>query len=117
MKQIIYTRPYSLKSTYGVLILLVMTVIFAIVVLGIQSTLTLVAWFLFLVAQFTAVVLDPNICAFTTTMKRNGSKVKIRRPLIGFARCETQKEYPDNIEGQQIQWRPAQINGRALIRI
>lgn len=117
MKQIFYTRPYSTSHCRVVLGLLGMIGYFSIIVFGIQSMLTVMICLFYFIAQLGAVVLEPDICAFTTRTQQNHSKPKIRRPLVGFARCETQREYPDVINGQFIEWRPARINGRAIIRI
>ena len=103
----------------GVVVLFLIGTVAAIatIILGIQSTFAMVAWFLFYTVQVAAVILDPNLCVFTTTTNLNGAKVKIRRPLIGFARCEMQEETPDNNDDQSIPWRLTQIHERALLRV
>lgn len=117
MLQTFYSRPYSMAFCVVVLFLLGTVAVTATIVLGIQSAFAMRAWFLFNTVQVAAVVLDPNICVFTTTTNRNGLKVKIKRPLIGFARCETQKDIPDNNEDQSIPWRWTQIHEQALLRV
>jgi hypothetical protein len=84
---------------------------------GAQSALTLISWFLFYTAQVAASILDPNIYVLTTTANRDGLKIKIKRPLVGFIRFETQTNPLDSNEDQPTRWRPRQIHERALLRI
>ena len=100
-----YTRPFSCCSCLIVLFLFGTVAATADLTLGFQSIFAQTGWFLFYAVQITTVLIDPRTCIYTTTTL-NGLKVKICRPLIGFAGCKT----------QEITTGESTLHGRPLLR-
>lgn len=91
--QVVYTRPFSTMTWLFVPFVLGSIATISTYALGTDSILRHIVWLSFFTIQGASVVLDPRVCAVTTTRTYpDGSKVKIRRPLIGFRCCETQPD-------------------------
>lgn len=99
MTQTFYPRPYFTKWYIAIQSLVMVTAGIAWLALGFDSPVSIVSWFLFYTLQLGGFVCDPEICATTKTEDRDGRKVKVKRPLIGFKWYESH-EPPEGLEGQ-----------------
>ena len=108
--QISYSRPYS--SVHGQIVLLVLACAAATssLVYGHMARTSQILWMSFYLLQIANVILDPKI-SFTTTQKTpDGTAVRVRRPLIGFKKCESVVDFDGKTDGDVR-------NGRAFIRL
>lgn len=90
MPQTIYIKPYSWVTGQVILSVLGSMALISTIVYGIDDrTISHPLWFIFWTAQIMNFLLDPDVCRIRRTKTNlDGSTVKVRRPLIGFKRCE-----------------------------
>lgn len=106
--QIIYSRPYSFLSGEIALSILAATAVTSSLVYGHQARMPFILWMSFYIFQIANVLIDPKIC-IRTTKDEDGTAVRVRRPLIGFKRCEMEVVDGEDYGGVR--------NGRAFIRL
>lgn len=83
--QVQYARPYPLLVTF------VFTIIqLPIIYVFFRIKPPLIVWFSFNAFQLANLLLDPELCClrFKRT-NADGKAVKIRKPILGFIKCET----------------------------
>lgn len=91
MPQTIYTKPYSWETGQVILTVLGCMALIATIVYGFNDkAITHPLWLCLWTLQIMDFLLDPDTCRIRRTKTNpDGSTIKIRRPLIGFKRCET----------------------------
>lgn len=108
--QISYSRPYSFVHGQIALLILACTAAMSSLVNGHMARISQILWMSFYLLQIANVILDPKI-SFTTTQKNSdGTAVRVRRPFIGFKRCESMVDFDGRTDGDVR-------NGRAFIRL
>ena len=108
--QISYSRPYSFVHGQIVLLVLACAAATSSLVYGHMAKTSQILWMSFYLLQIANVILDPKI-SFTTTRKNpDGTAVRVRRPLIGFKRCESVVDFDGKADSDVR-------NGRAFIRL
>lgn len=109
MVQTFYPRPFWTVPYLAAQSVLAITGIIFWSLRGINSTPSQAAWMIFYCLQLGAVLFDPVLCATTRTEERDGEKVRVRRPFVGFRWFESHEPPEDADVGV--------IHERAYLRI
>lgn len=101
-----YTRPYSWFAGQIVLFVLGSIGVISWKMFGQEDPLSFNIWILFFTVQLANILTDPDIAIRKTRKGVDGEEVRVKRPLVGFTRCERLvTEAPEDYDGRPGGWR------------
>ncbi|PLB45017.1 hypothetical protein P170DRAFT_440179 [Aspergillus steynii IBT 23096] len=110
MTEVNYTAPLSSITRTIILTTAMVAALLSWLVWGFHTAPTRTFFFIFYTLQITWFVIDPGLCyIWFSRTQPDGTKVKVKRPVIGFKRCETVRGLVDDDDGYRHE--------RALVRI
>lgn len=98
MPQTLYDRPYSEATHVLALFIPCFAGVLSQSLLGIESPVTRIFFAIFFILQLVLVLINPDICIWFTRTNPDGTKVRLKRPLVGFKRYETQVGFTGGYE-------------------
>ncbi|KAH8658393.1 hypothetical protein BX600DRAFT_469065 [Xylariales sp. PMI_506] len=88
MPQVMYNRPWPSWITFVIIFSTTVVAIAFIATKGIRSTITVAVVSVTLLMLTVISILDPETTIETRRTMSDGTVVHVRRPIIGFKRCE-----------------------------
>ncbi|KAH8433930.1 uncharacterized protein LDX57_011566 [Aspergillus melleus] len=97
MSEVNYTCPVPFFMRMLILTTATVAAIISWLFLGFNAAPTRTLCFIFYTLQITWFVIDPEFCyIWFSRTQPDGTKVKVKRPVIGFKRCETVRGLVDD---------------------
>lgn len=89
MSEVNYTCPLSFPTRIVISTATMVPAVLSWITLGFNTNLTRVFFFVFHTMQIMWFVIDPRLCYIWFSRKQpDGSKVRVKRPVVGFKRWE-----------------------------
>lgn len=89
MSEVNYTAPISITTRIIILTCVMVPAVLSWIIFGFDTIPTRTLFFIFYTLQIIWFVIDPSLCyIWFSRTQPDGTKIKVKRPLVGFKRCE-----------------------------